>query len=271
MSDQKTLTESHFQEYDQMTAEELAAVLRADAASDSASELDSETLLYVINLYAQRRTDRPTKTAREAFADFQRDYLPRAEVSSAWLEEVPVLPKGPSKTRRWLSLVAAAVLILVLGMGTFAHSQLSGGGKPVYRQNRDCLTVSDNFSSRTEPDIPKLAQAWYPQWLPEGYQLLRTSVNADHYNRLYHRSATDEEDNLNISFTALHSGQRMRFYKNPEVAKPFVCQGVSFYLYTNVDQHCAVGCLDGVVISVSGKISEGQILQILASMPLGEA
>lgn len=268
MSDERELSRHDFRDYEQMSAEELAAVLRADAEADSNSELDSETLLYVMKLYARRQKDKPVKTAQEAFASFRRDYLPRVNEPSVWTEEV-LIAKPPAKIKRWLPLTAAAaVLVLVLGVGTVGNSHLSKGGKPTYWQTRDYLVVSGNYNAEAVQNISEYAQQWYPQWLPEGYELTYTREDDESCGALYHYGAVAQEDSLNVTFRTLKASGAIRFSKNPEAAETFVHDGVRFYLYTNMERNCAVGCLDGIVISVNAKIPQEEIIRIVESMQL---
>lgn len=272
MSDEKKMSGHLYERYEQMTTEELAAVLRADSEEGNGFELDSETLLYVMRLYAQRRTDKPAKTAEEAFAAFRRDYLPRVHEPSVWTQEdAPVESAGKrhGNIKLWRSMAAAAAaLALVLSLGTLAQSHFNKAGRPIYWQNRDYLFVSSNFSAETVPNIPQIAQKWYPQWLPEDFEQVHSHCEDEYYGISYHRIGSGELDTLNIHFSAFDSGGTKRFFKNPEEAVFFIHDGVRFYRYTNVERVCAVGYLEGVLVFVDGMISEEELLHIVQSMQL---
>lgn len=268
MSNERDLKQIHSQTYEQMTAEELAAVLRADAEADSSSALDDETLLYIMRLYAQRQEEKPAKTAQEAFAAFQRDYLPRVNEPSVWTEE-ELIPKPTAKIKRWLPLTAAAAaLALVLGVGTIANSHLLKDSRPTYWQNGDYLVVSGNYNAAAARNISDFTEHWYPEWLPEGYELSGISGDGKSCHALYQNGMTTEVSCLSITFQVLNASGVARFSKNPGNSKTVVHDGVQFHLYTNMGRNCAVGYLKGIVIYIDAPVSHEEIVRIIESMQL---
>lgn len=256
--------------YDRMSEEELACVLRADLWEEAG--LDMETLLYVMELYAQRQAVKPPKTAEEAYADFRTKHLISGGVSDSYDQETEfMIKKRKAKLRKRRAVaVAAAVLALVLGAGMGVHSRQTSTWRPVYRHHRDCLVLTGNYGHEHTEHVPDLAHKWYPQWLPEGYERVRELHSDEKYMVHYQRGETWEEDTLNINFDALTRGETIKFYKNPEAAERFEHDGTVFYVYSNYERNCAVGCRNGVVISVNGKMTRAELLRIIQSMPLSE-
>lgn len=258
-------------EYDNMTVEELTAVLREDLEAEDRSGLDDDTLFYVIQLYA-RKTDKPPKTAQEAYAVFLQDYLPKGaapRLRKRALKRMNDAAKRQFKLKRWRAMtVVLTVMVVVLAASITVSSRHTTSWEPVYRQERDYLILSGNHSFENTVNVPPLARQWYPRWLPEGYERIRNLHNTGHYLNHYQRRQSSEDDTLNINFDALTAGEVIRYFKNPDAAKQFEHGGVEFYLYTNMNRSCAVGCLDGIVIFVEGKISEEEVLRIVRSMPL---
>ena len=259
--------------YDRMSEEELASVLCADLETEEDTGLDMETLLYVMELYAQRQTVKPPKTAEKAYADFRKNYLLSNGVSHSHDQETEFMiriRKTKLRKRRAVA-VSAAVLILILGVSMGVHSRHTSTWRPVYRHYRDYLVLTGNYGHEHTQNIPDLASKWYPQWLPEGYERIREMHSDEKYMAHYQRGETWEEDTLNIDFDALTRGETIKFYKNPEAAERFEHDGTVFYVYSNYERNCAVGCRDGVVISVNGSISEEELIRIIESMPLSES
>lgn len=250
--------------YDRMTGEELESVLRADLEAEEAA-LDMETLLYVMELYAQWQTVQPPKTVEEAYAAFLQNHLAHENERMISIRE----RKARLRKRRAVA-VSAAVLALILGVGMGVHSRHTSTWRPVYRHHRDYLVLTGNYGHEHTQNIPDLAHKWYPQWLPEGYERIRELHSDEKYMAHYQRGETWEEDTLNIDFDALTCGETIKFYKNPEAAEPFEHDGTVFYVYRNYERNCAVGCRDGVVISVNGKMTRAELLRLIQSMPLSE-
>ncbi len=258
--------------YDRMSEEELASILRSDLETED-TDLDMETLLYVMELYAQRQTVKPSKTAEEAYADFRKNYLLSDSISHSHDQETEfMIRKRKTKLRKRRAVAAsAAVLALILGVGMGVHSRHTSTWRPVYRHYRNYLVLTGNYGHEHTKNIPDLARKWYPQWLPEGYEQVRELHNDENYMVLYQRGERCEEDTLNIDLDALICGETIKFYKNPDAAERFEHDGTVFYIYSNYERNCAVGCRDGVVISVNGKISKEELIRIIESMPLSES
>lgn len=265
MSDQQ-LPRNPGTPYEQMTAEELAALLRRDLEAEPGSGLDDETLLHVMQLYAGK-TDKPPKTAREAFAEFQQDYLSQGE-DSATRDEAELHRR---KTRRWRFVTtSAAVVTLVLCAGFCVRAGVFKGGQPTFCQNRDSLVVSGACGKDGTASVREIARQCFPQWLPEGYECVQNRWSDEFCAAVYYRGEMSQEDCLTVSVQAIGANQNVRFYKDPESAKTFTHDGVSFYLYHNAQWTGAVGCTDGVLISVNAKASEEEMLRIVRSMPFHE-
>lgn len=267
MSDTQELTA-----YDQMSAEELASILRADFEAADGSGLDDEALLYVMQLYADRQLTKPMKNAREAYTAFTKDYLPcidDIELSDQESDSMIAVKKRQAKLRnRRVVAATAAVLALVLGFSMGVNSRHTATWEPMYRHSRDYLIVSGNYGHEPTGKVPTLARQWFPEWLPDGYERVLERWNDGEYKLHYRRGESWGDDTLNISFNALSAGETIKFYKSPMPVTQRKHDGVVFYLYRNLQRNCAVGCLNGVVIFVEGKISREVLLQIIESMPL---
>ena len=70
-----------FSKYDTMETAELEEILRLDAALPEGAESDTELLLYVMGVLADRRRNNGVagKTAFEAWESFEKNYMPGEE------------------------------------------------------------------------------------------------------------------------------------------------------------------------------------------------
>lgn len=73
--------------YASMATEELEKILRLDAEAPMGQESDTELLLHVMELLANRRrnTSRDEKTAQQAWESFQQNYLPGEDELQGYL------------------------------------------------------------------------------------------------------------------------------------------------------------------------------------------
>ena len=79
MSEQLDRRARDFSKFDSMTTEALQQILRLDAMKPEGEESDTEELLYIMEVLADRRRNDSTytgKTAQQAFEDFQKYYMP---------------------------------------------------------------------------------------------------------------------------------------------------------------------------------------------------
>jgi hypothetical protein len=261
MSDRQRLI---LERYEALTATELGTVLCDDLKADGNRELDAETLLCVMQLYAQKQTDKPLKTAQEAYAEFCRDYMPQsASEHSSKIHR--------HKTRWWRYMTtAAAVVTLIMCAGLGVRGWVVKGGQLVYRQDHGILLVQGAYREGTKGHVRRIAEESFPQWIPEGYECAQTDWDSDTYNTVYYRGDPAQGDCLSICYQAVTLGSAMRFYKDPEQAKVITHDGTKFYLYTNGPVTGAVGSFGGMVVSVNGKLSDEEMIRLVKSMHLSQ-
>ena len=106
--------------YDAMTTEELEEILRLDASAPEGEDSDTELLLYVLGVLADRRrnTGITGKTALESWGSFQKNYLD-AESSEDMREPKRNRTAAP-RLRRLIA--AAAVIALVVWLPLSAQA-----------------------------------------------------------------------------------------------------------------------------------------------------
>lgn len=110
---------SQKQKYDTMSTEALEEILRADGNSPETYKSDTETLLYIMELLAERkRTSNAEHKVQEAWEDFCQEYLPGAE-TTAPPEENPTakpLPYTFFKHTKRILQTAAIVVVAILAV-----------------------------------------------------------------------------------------------------------------------------------------------------------
>ena len=100
-----------YSRFDAMTTEELEDILRLDASAPDGEESDTELLLYVMGVLADRKKNNSTgKTALEAWESFQQNYLSDDEL---FPEDKPK-HSGSKRTAPWLRRMIAAAAVVAL-------------------------------------------------------------------------------------------------------------------------------------------------------------
>lgn len=265
MSEPCEMIQDRFGLYEHMAAEELESVLRDDLEAGNDSQLDSETLLYVMQLYA-RKQKKPPKTAQEAYAEFCRDYLPDVHT----LSEEGQFCCYRKKIRKWrLATSGAAILALLLGLGLCGGALVPRMGRPTCHQTRDFLTVRGAQSQQVITDLEEIARRCSPQWLPDGYEPVDAHRDGEYCSTVYCRGEPEREDTITVIFQTVGAGQRIQFQKDAASAGMMLHNGVRVYRYTNGQWNCALGCFDGILFQLTAKLSDEEMLRILTSMEIG--
>lgn len=114
MSENQNRESENLSKYNDMTSQQLQELLRLDSETPNHEGTDTEEILYIMEVLAQRKKDSFTdKKALESWESFQRDYLD-AEDEEETSNVVPMPSRKASWARRWVAV--AAVIVLLLGI-----------------------------------------------------------------------------------------------------------------------------------------------------------
>ena len=81
MSENQNCGIGNLSQYDAMTTEELEEILRLDAEMPEGQESDTEKILYIMEVLAERKrnTSHTGNTALEAYESFKQNYMPETD------------------------------------------------------------------------------------------------------------------------------------------------------------------------------------------------
>ena len=180
MSDNQSRGTRDFTKYDSMETEKLEEILRLDAEAPEGQESDTEELLYIMEVLAQREKNITGKTALEAWNSFQQQYLCD--------EEIPA--RKPKKAARpWLRrmIAAAAVIVILITVPltakAFSWDSLWNTFAKWAKETFSFVTVDQPDATEPSPDdireYVSLQDALtavdnapniVPTWIPTGYE-----------------------------------------------------------------------------------------------------
>ena len=104
--------------YDAMTTEQLEEILRLDAEMPDGQESDTDKILYIMEVLAERKrnSSHAGKTALEAYESFKQNYMPETDNNI-----IPMQTKR--RASRWVRrLTAAAAVLAILLVGSVTAS-----------------------------------------------------------------------------------------------------------------------------------------------------
>lgn len=266
--------------YDAMATEALEEILRQDAEAPEDQESDTEVLLYIMGVLAERRKRNGStgKTALEAYESFKQNYLPEVQSTG---RKAPKLP-------RWLRSVAAAAAVIVLvvcvpltagALGwrdiwdvaarwaketfSFVSADDAQTGGPVAEDDLQYTSLQD-LLERNKVDID-LA----PAWIPDGYVLDKVEKDETPMKELYTALYSSGDKHFGIRVQSHLNNDSENYEVNDELLEIYKVSDVEYYIFSNMDQTRAVWIKDSYECNISGDLSVEEVKAMIDSIGKG--
>lgn len=272
-----------FSRYEAMETEELEEILRLDAEAPEERESDTELLLYIMEVLANRNKNNITgKTAQESWESFQKNYLG---------EECTEDKQEPQKCRitlPWLrrAIAAAAVIALLICIPVTARA--FGWGdiwNIIARWAGETFSfVSVDNTDVTEPDmvynseIASLREllegsnqdgSIVPTWIPEGFVLEKIERDATPTQVVYRALYTNGNKVLKIRVQHYLATDIYNFEIGADFSEVYTIFGTDYYIFDNNEQLQIVWVTDPYECMISGDISIEVAKEMINSIEKG--
>lgn len=275
-----------FSKYDTMETEALEEILRLDSEAPEGQESDTEELLYVMEVLANRRnTDNTGKTALEAWESFLQHYLPEEkDCMKHTSEDKPsVKPFRP-----WLRrLTAAAAVIVLLVSIPLAANAL--GWEDIWNAVAKWAKETFSFVSGDQPEVSEpspdnvkqyeslqevLAATdqefdFVPTWIPEGYELDNIIIDENPMQKVYTAFYHCEEKIMMITVRSYLNGESEKVEIDDTLLEIYEASGTEYYIFENAGQLRAVWIKDTYECYVSGALTIEEIKTMIDSIGKG--
>lgn len=269
-----------FSKYDAMATEELEQILRLDAESPEGQESNTELLLYIMEVLADRRknTNHTGKTAQESWESFQRKYLSPAE------EPEPVRRPGP-----WLRrlITAAAVIALVvclpltskaLGWKDFwnacarwAKNTFSFVSSETAEIREPGSADEENYSSLKEAlEANNVNADMLPTLIPDRYSLDKIETDITPTLEIYRASYVDGDNVLRIHVQNHSSTDLQNIETEEGFIEVYPAAGIEYYIFLNEGQFRTVWMKDSYECFFSGNLSLEEVKSMIDSIGKGQ-
>ena len=278
MSDSQNCGIHKYAKYDTMTTEELEEILRLDFNAPEGQDSDTETLLYVMGVLAERRkmTGHAENEALKAYESFKENYMPEIETAPK-----PVVKEKRSPVRWLRSLSAAAAVLVIILLGTVTAKAFGvdvweavitwtqetfhiGGG----RQTDDPISDKEIPFASLQEALQKgnIDETLVPTWIPDGYELTDIRVEENPmqnvYNAIYHNG------NKTLKITV-----RNHLTTNPEYieqsegfVETYDAKGITFYLFSNNQRTQAVWIKNSYECHILGDLTIDELKKMIDSI-----
>ena len=281
MSESRSRGTRDFSKYDAMDTQTLEEILRLDAESPEGSESDTELLLYVMGVLADRRHENNTgKTAQEAWESFQQNYAPEKAPSEG--------KKSAGKSIRWLrrltAAVAAVVLVVLLPLTaeafswkdvwnvvakwaketfSFVGSDVATVNEPVPDYDGECTSLQELLrKNKIDPSI-------VPTWIPDGFALGRIEKDVTPTQEIYRAFYSNDNKELKIRVQTFLGEEPDKIEINKELVEIYEFSGLQFYIFSNMNQIRAVWATDSYQCNISGTLTIEELKSMINSIGKG--
>ena len=267
----------NFLQYDAMTTEELEEILRLDAQFPEEQESDTEKILYVMEVLAQRNksNSQPGKTAHEAYESFKQNYMPETDYST-----IPMKPHH--KTRRWVrSLTATVAVLAILLVGNMTTKAL---GYNVWKAFIQWTQEAFNFGQGGEPDPDNnltytalqealdkgnVPTSLVPTWFPDGYELDDVKVERSPLKKIYIARYTNGEQNIRITIRDYLDKSPVYVEQSGGLVEEYERSGIVYYLVENNERIHAVWIVDSYECKITGDLTIDTLKMMIDSIEKG--
>lgn len=273
-----------YSKYYAMTTEELEEILRLDVSALDGEDSDTELLLYVMEVLANRRRNMNIigKTALESWNSFQKNYL-NEECS----DDVQELKKNRTATP-WLRrlITAAAVIALVVclplsakGFGwediwnifarwaketfSFVTDENTNISEPNPEYNGEYTSLQDVLrANNRDTDI-------IPTWIPEGFFLESIAKDITPIQEVYVAFYLSGEKELTIHIQSYLDADPEKVEVNEKLIEIYETSNVEYYIFSNNKQIRAIWIKDSYECYIAGDLTIEEIKLMIDSIGKG--
>lgn len=275
-----------FSKYDAMTTEELEEILRLDVESPAEQEADTEFILYVMEVLADRKksTGNTGKTALEAWESFQQNYLSEVDEPLEYTPKERVGKRMVPWIRRAIAVAAVIALVVCIPVTARAFgwedlweifarwaketfSFVSGAdtevSEPDHVSKEGYTSLQDALAKgNRDPFI-------VPSWIPDGYKLITVEKDITPVQDTYIAFFKNKEQSLKICIKSYISVDPEKIEINENLLEIYEYDGVEYYIFSNMDYVRAVWIKDSYECYISGELTIEEIKTMIDSIGKG--
>lgn len=262
----------------QMSTEELEQILRQDTDTPGEQETDTDFLLEVMEVLAERKREngKSEKTAEEAWKSFQEYYAPKP---------------GPSRSARpahpWIRRLIAAATALVLILCIPVTARAFGWDElwdVVARWAKETFSfVGGDAEQVSEPEVEdgigytsmqdflernKIDCGMIPTWIPDGFVLKKVEKDITPGSEVYQAFYQNEYREVRINVKTFSSMDSWSIEIEDAIE---ICEvnGVRYYFFSNLNQLQVVWMYESYECMISGDLSLEEAKRMIDSIERG--
>lgn len=281
MSENTNRSNQDFAKYDAMTTEELEELLRLDLDAPLEQESDTEVLLTIMEVLAQRK--KPEKTAFEALESFRQNYMPEEDRTAPVLNcKKEINSRVPA---RWLRTLAATAAVIAVILLTSVTAKAFGWDlwDAVVKWTEETFHISigtssdargpgntNSFDSLAEAlDSNEVNIALAPAWMPSGYILADIIIEETPLQKVYTAMYQNGDVFLRITIREYMASDPEYIEQTEGLIETYEALGITYYLFANNSRTQAVWINESFECYILGELSITELKTMIDSIGKG--
>ena len=277
MSENQNCGINMFANYDSMTTEELEEILRLDAEMPEGQESDTDKILYIMEVLAERKrnTSHTGKTALEAYESFKQNYMPETDDNI-----IPI--KTHRRMPRWVrSLTATAAVIAILIAGSVTAKAFGFNvWKAVIQWTQETFHFGDwgDSGPRNNLSYDSLQEALEqgeittplaPTYIPDGFNLDTINVEQTPLKKTYTAKYISGEQIIRISIQDYFKKGPVYVEQSEGLVEEYKISGSTYYLFSNYGTNRANWLCESYACDISGDVTIEELKKMIDSIQKG--
>lgn len=284
MSENTNRRHQDFAKFDAMSTEELEEILRLDLDAPPEQESDTEVLLTIMEILAQRKKE-PENKAFEALESFRQNYMLEEDQAAPVLNcKRKINSRAPARWLRTLAATAAVVALILLSSVT-AKAFGWDLWDAVIKWTEDTFHISIGTSSDgSEPDasdeLPynslgealikeEVEVALAPTWFPEGYRLKKITIERSPLQKVYTALYQNEDVFLRITVREYMASDPEYIEQGEGLIETYEAAGIKYYLFANNARTQAVWINGSFECYILGELTIAELKTMIDSIGKG--
>lgn len=280
MSENMNRGSRDFSKFDTMETEELEEILRLDVEAPEEEDTDTELLLYIMEVLAERRKNANItgNNAHDAWKSFEENYMPENSL------ETKSKPAPARWVRRVIAIAAVLALVILIPVSAKAmkldqlwnvvakwaketFSFVSDGDTDVDEPSPDCrdeLTPLQELLQKSERDATIV-----PTWIPDGFVLEKVEQDITPIQEVYRARYLNGEKKIRIRVQTYLTEDNYNFEIEDDYTEIYSVSEINCYIFKNEDQCRAVWVTGTYECMISGDLSIDEIKMMIDSIGKG--
>ena len=267
--------------YDAMTTEELEEILRLDAQTLEEQETDTDKILYIMEVLAERERNNGHigKTALEAYESFKQNYMLETDND---IVPCGISSKPPKRFPRWVrGLVATAAVLAILLIGS-ATAKAFGVDvwKAVIQWTQETFHFGDEGHADTDSNLPyaslqealeqgEITTPLAPTWFPTEYELVDIKIEQTPLKKIYTAKYSSGEKTLKITVREYSNDDPVYIEQSEGLVEEYEVWGITYYLFENNKRTQAVWIIDSFECHILGDLTIEELKLMINSIEKG--